>query len=106
MRTMNSTRSSPRFPIKAPVECTFEGDTEEMQAANISRSGLLLVGQRVPAVGSIVDVHILLSHELKLKCKVCHQVHGCGVNVVAMNEEDQAKWNAYFDKISAVVENA
>ncbi len=96
-------RDGPRFPVTVPVILHYDGKVVTSATANISRVGLLLVGPELPPVGCRLRMQVSLTNSIDLECLVCHLVHGCGVRVISMPPLDLEKWNAYLDRLAALV---
>lgn len=93
-------RSCPRFPVQVPVLIEFCGQAFEAHAVNISRAGLLVAGSEAFPPGSSITVRLMLTREIELQGVVRHTVHGCGVQFIGIPPDEQAKLNAYLDRIA------
>ncbi len=96
-------RNHPRFLVRVPITVECSGKVIEMAAINISRAGLLLAGPEVLPANSPLTLRLALTREIELQEFVRHQVSGCGVQFIALPLEEQAKLNAYLDKLAAAV---
>ncbi len=96
-------RSCPRFPVQVPVLIEFCGKVFETHAVNISRAGLLVTGAEVFPPGSSVTLRLTLTREIELKGVVRHTVHGCGIQFIGIPPDEQAKLNAYLDRVAMAV---
>lgn len=96
-------RNHPRFLVRVPVTVECSGKVFEMEAINISRAGLLLSGPEPLPGNSPLTLRLALTREIELQGFVRHQVSGCGVQFISLPLEEQAKLNAYLNKLATAV---
>jgi len=93
---------SPRRSARFPVACEIAGRTVTMQAANISRGGMMLVSPELLAVGTMAKLSFDLESRgpIEVKGMVRHSVveKGSGVQFMEVQPQDQERLGEYLGK--------
>jgi c-di-GMP-binding flagellar brake protein YcgR len=95
-------RSNPRHRVRFPVSCEVAGKAVTMQAANISRGGIMLLAPELLKVGTITKLSFNLDNRgsIEVKGMVRHAVmeKGCGVEFVEVQAADQQRLAEYLER--------
>jgi hypothetical protein len=93
-------RGSPRQRARFAVSCEVAGRIVEMEAANISRGGIMLVAPELLKVGTMAKLTFDLDGRgrIEIKGMVRHSVmeKGCGVEFLEVRVADQARLGEYL----------
>jgi c-di-GMP-binding flagellar brake protein YcgR len=93
-------RATPRQRVRFPVACEVAGQTVEMQAANISRGGIMLLAPELLRVGTMAKLVFDLEGrgQIEVRGMVRHAVmeKGCGVEFVEIQAADQQRLSEYL----------
>ncbi len=93
-------RSTPRRPTRFKVMCEVAGRTFEMQAANISRGGIMLLAPELLKVGTMVKLTLDLGDrgEIQMNGLIRHALveKGLGVEFVELSTQEQQRLSEYL----------
>ena len=110
MEAKGNHRSSPRQRVRFPVSCEVAGKAFEMQAANISRGGLMLLAPELLPVGTMAKLIFNLEGrgQIEVKGMIRHAVmeKGCSVEFVEVQAADQQRLSEYLEASSDNAANA
>ncbi len=94
-------RGSARRRVRFPVSCEVGGKIVEMQAANVSRGGIMLLAPELLPVGTMAKVCFDLEGRgrIEIRGMIRHSVmeKGCGVEFLEVQLADQARLGEYLD---------
>jgi c-di-GMP-binding flagellar brake protein YcgR len=97
---MDGHRDAPRQRVRFPVSCEVAGKIFEMQAANISRGGIMLLAPELLPVGTMAKLTFDLEGRGRIEVKgmIRHAVmeKGCGVEFVEVQAADQQRLSEYL----------
>jgi c-di-GMP-binding flagellar brake protein YcgR len=101
---MDAQRAAPRKRVRFAVSCEVAGQTVEMQAANISRGGIMLLASELLPVGTMAKLSFDLEERGRIEVRgmVRHAVmeKGCGVEFVEIQAADQQRLSEYLETSS------
>jgi hypothetical protein len=101
---MDDHRAAWRKRVRLPVSCEVAGKIVEMQAANISRGGIMLLAPELLPVGTMAKLCFDLDGRGRIEVRgmVRHAVmeKGCGVEFVEFQAADQQRLCEYLETSS------